>query len=295
MTVANQGGLAVVTGAAGGLGASFAHQLAERGYHLLLADRRPAQLEQVCSDIAAKYGVSVEPYPIDLCKRDEVERLAERLEQMEVALLVNNAGFGTVDYFADTDVNYLVGQADVHIVAPTYFTRAVLPGMLERNSGHIINVSSLGGWFRAAGNVQYGCTKHYLATFSMSLHDELRGTNVHVQALCPGFVRTEFHGAETMKAYQLRGNPPAAHLWMTADEVVACSLRKLGSKQVLVTPGFGYSIIAKLAQLPLLRPLFRWITRVPRVIVPRQAPAASASPPAIEHRAEPVFSVVKRA
>ncbi len=98
MKIASQRGLAVVTGAAGGLGSAFAHQLAERGYRLLLVDRRQAQLEQVCEAIAARHGGSAEPYAVDLCKREEVEQLAKRLEQMaDVELLVNNSGFGTVD------------------------------------------------------------------------------------------------------------------------------------------------------------------------------------------------------
>ena len=144
MKIASQGGLAVVTGAAGGLGASFAKKLAERGYRLLLVDRRPEELKQVCQSLAAQHGVSAVPCVIDLCKRKQVERLAKRLEQMaDVELLVNNAGFGTADYFVDTDASYLVGMVDVHVVAPTILTQAVLPGMIDRNRGGIINVSSL--------------------------------------------------------------------------------------------------------------------------------------------------------
>lgn len=288
MKNATENGLAVVTGAAGGLGAAFAHQLAERGYRLLLVDRRPAPLQQVCEEIAAKHGTESVAHVADLCNRLEVHQLAERLSQLpDVTLLVNNAGFGTVDYFVDTDINFLVGQADLHVVTPTILTRAVLPGMLERNRGNIINVTSIGAWFHSAGNVQYGATKSFLASLSLSLQDELRGTNVRVQALCPGFVRTEFHAAESMQAYQHR-SAPAAHLWMTADEVVTCSLRKLGSKKVLVTPGFGYSLVCRFAQMPFLRGLFQWIARKPRVSVQKPASEKESSPAA-------VFSVPKRA
>src|SRR5438128_422797 len=100
MKIAPRSGLAVVTGAAAGLGASFSQKLAERGYRLLLVDRRPKELDQVCHSLADQYGPTVEPYAADLCQRDEVERLAKRLMQSaDVELLVNNAGFGTVDYF----------------------------------------------------------------------------------------------------------------------------------------------------------------------------------------------------
>ena len=293
----SQRGWAVVTGAAGGLGSAFARQLAERGYQLLLVDRRQEQLEKVSVALAESHGVAAEALAVDFCQRGEVERLGRQLAALpNLELLVNNAGFGTVDYFADTDVNYLVGQVDVHIVAPTILTRAVLPGMLERNRGNIINLSSVGGWFHSAGNVQYGATKNYLAVFSQSLEQELRDTNVHVQALCPGFVRTEFHAADCMKAYQAR-KPHAAHLWMTPDEVVAYSLKKLNSKQVIVIPGIGYRLIGRLARMPLFQSLFSWITRAPR-FAPSQTPSPTqpaSQPKPTEAYAEPPFSVAKRA
>ncbi|WP_254510526.1 SDR family NAD(P)-dependent oxidoreductase [Anatilimnocola floriformis] len=280
MTVTSPG-LAVVTGAAGGLGAAFARQLAERGYQLFLIDRRQAELEKVCVALATQFGTQAEACAVDLCNRSEVEHLAERLAKLDVALLVNNAGYGTVDYFVDTDPKYLVGQADLHVVTPTVLCRAVLPGMHERKSGHIINVSSLGGWFNAAGNVQYGATKNFLATFSLSLDQELRGTNVRVQALCPGFVKTEFHAAECMEAYRQRKKSPAAHLWMTADEVVTYALNKLRSKQVLVIPGIGYRIVGRFAQMPFLRSFFQWVTNSPRCAV-KSVPAVAPIAPAID-------------
>ena len=144
MKIARESGLAVVTGAAGGLGSSFASQLAQRGYRLILVDRRQEQLAQLCESISARHGAVAEAWAVDFCQRDEVQRLAKRLEQAaDLQLLVNNAGFGTFDYFVDTDIRYLVDMVDVHVVAPVILTRAVLPGMIERKGGAIINVSSL--------------------------------------------------------------------------------------------------------------------------------------------------------
>src|SRR5215207_3348026 len=98
MKIASEGGLAVVTGGAGGLGSAFANQLAERGYRLLLVDRRPQQLARICQSIESRYGITAEPWVADLCRRDEVDLLAKRLAQMpDLELLVNNAGFGTID------------------------------------------------------------------------------------------------------------------------------------------------------------------------------------------------------
>jgi short-subunit dehydrogenase len=273
MTV-SQVGLAVITGAAGGLGSSFAHKLAERGHRLLLVDRRQKQLEQVCASVTARHGALAEPWAADLCNRDDVEGLAKRLDQLgDVELLVNNAGFGTFDYFVDTDANYLVNMALVHVVAPTILTRAVLKGMIERDRGAVINVASVSAWFQSACNVQYSSTKCYLAAFSLALAQELRGTNVRVQALCPGFIRTEFHEAESMKGFNVRCTPPG-HLWMSADDVAGCSLRQLTGRRVIVIPGFGYGILGRLAQMPMLQPLMQWATRAPRVPQSARQPTA---------------------
>jgi short-subunit dehydrogenase len=276
-------GLAVITGAAGGLGSSFARKLAERGYRLLLVDRRPEPLEHLCYSLADQQGASAEPYAADLCQREEVERLAKRLQMEAVGLLVNNAGFGAVDYFVDTEASYLVGMVDLHVVAPTILTRAVLPGMIERNSGAIINVSSVAAWFQCTANVQYGSTKNYLAVFSQALEHELRGTNVRVQALCPGYVRTEFHEAESMRAFRLRRSP-SANVWMSPDRVVDCSLRRLGRRKVIVIPGVRNRIVGRLAQMPVLQPLMQRLGWRPQL---GPCPAQTESSRAPSRRASP--------
>src|SRR5690242_13338898 len=148
----SSGDLAVVTGAAGGLGSAFANQLAARGYRLLLVDRRKEQLERVCNEVSARHGIAVEPWIADLCTRQEVERLAARLQQAaDVGVLVNNAGFGSANYFVDTDVEHLIDMVDLHVAAPVLLIRAVLPGMIDRNCGAIINVSSVAAWLQNTG------------------------------------------------------------------------------------------------------------------------------------------------
>jgi len=281
MKIASDGGLAVVTGGAGGLGSTFAKQLAARGYRLLLVDRRPEPLERACEAIHERYGIAVEPWVADLCQREEVVRLAQALGQMpDVEMIVNNAGFGTIDYFADTDMKYVADMVDVHVATPVILTRAVLPGMISRNRGAIINVSSMAAWFQSAGNVHYGATKNFLAVFSQSLHRELRGTNVRVQALCPGFIRTEFHDAESMNGFHLRC-APASHLWMTAEEVVTCSLSRFG-RQVVVVPGFWYRILARLARMPVLQPLMQRLVEVPRGPSPAEKAGSSVAPDLVQ-------------
>jgi short-subunit dehydrogenase len=259
----SQGGLAVVTGAAGGLGSCFAEKLAQRGYRLLLVDRREQQLQQICEAIQARYRVDAEACALDLCQRDEVESLAQRLNQMtDLELLVNNAGFGTLEYFVDIEVDRHLDMIHLHVQTPVILTHAVLPKMIERDRGAIINVSSLSAWFHTAGNVQYASTKTYLAVFSQALAQELRGTRVRVQALCPGFVRTEFHDADGMKGFDPRQVP--RRFWMSAEDVVDCSLQRLGGKQVIVFPGLRYRLLGRLMQMPLFQPF------VQRLATPRR-------------------------
>ena len=286
MKKAAEGALAVVTGAAGGLGSCFATKLAERGFRLLLVDRREPQLRQHCEALAARFGVVAEPYAVDLCKREELESLAQRLSQMpDLELLVNNAGFGTTDYFVDIEASQHVDMIHLHVLTPTLLTRAVLPGMLERDRGAIINVSSLGAWSHSAGNVQYSATKTYLAVFSQTLNEELVGTNVRVQALCPGFVRTEFHAADGMKDFDAQGVP--AHMWMSAEFVVECSLRKLTGRRVIVFPGLRYRLLGRLMQMPLFQPFVRRMTsfkRPPKQQRVNRSTTARPAPPAAENR-----------
>lgn len=275
-------GVAVVTGGAGGLGQSFARKLAMRGHRILLVDRREPELRDVCNAITAEYGVTVEPYLADLCIREQVERLAERLKQTpDVELLVNNAGFGTLNHFIDTDPNLVVGMVDLHVVAPMLLSHAVLPGMIARDRGGIINVSSVSAWFQSAGNSHYGSTKICLAAFTATLNEELRGTNVRVQALCPGFVRTQFHDAEAMKEFKRYS--PTSRLWAAADDVVDFSLRRLSGRRVIVIPGLSYWAVGRLAQMPLLQPLMRRFANVPRF--------SSTSVPATKPRVGPVVGV----
>lgn len=262
-TMSRSRGVVVITGAAGGIGSAFARKLAALGHRLLLVDRRQEPLDHLCQSLVTAFGISAEPFVADFSQRDDTDKLVKLVGQIsDVDLLINNAGFGTLDYFVDADPELLRSMVDVHVVAPMMLSRAVLPRMLERNAGGIINVSSVSAWFQSAGNTHYGSTKICLAAFTVSLSEELRGTQVRVQALCPGFVRTQFHEADSMKGFNRLA--PSARMWASADDVVDCSLRRLSRGQVVVIPGYGYRFIGRLAQMPLLQPLMRRITRVSR-------------------------------
>jgi short-subunit dehydrogenase len=250
----------VITGASSGIGATFARKLAQRGFDLLLVARRKDRLDQLAVDLTSSHRVRADICVANLADWPAVERLACHVAELpEIELLVNNAGFGTMGYFAETDVQPQLDMIRVHVLAAVRLARAVLPGMIARDRGGIINVSSIGAWIPCAGNAQYAATKTYLNTFSEALADELRGTGVRVQALCPGFTYTEFHDAESMEGFDR--SMIAEHLWMSAEDVVDYSLRKLPGGRLIVIPGWRNRLLALLMRTWWLKPILRTAAR----------------------------------
>jgi short-subunit dehydrogenase len=231
----------VITGASSGMGAVFARKLAARGYNLLLAARRMERLEQLQSDLERAHHVRVEPFCADLADDVQLEDFAKRLEsEGPIDLLVNNAGFGTKGCFHTTDYARQVEMHKLHVMAPLRLTRAVLPAMIERQAGAIINVASVAGFFRSSGSVSYCATKGWMIDFSEGLRVELDtlGSPVNVQALCPGFTYTEFHDVMGSDRDRI-----PKQLWMPAEFVVEESLKALGKRKLIVIPGWRYKLV----------------------------------------------------
>jgi short-subunit dehydrogenase len=226
--------VALITGASSGIGAEYARQAAVRGYDLLLVARRKERLDALTGEILKRYPErSVNSFIADLTLSLELESLASYINGIhDLALLVNNAGFGTVGKFADIDAQRQIDMIHVHILASVRLIHSALPGMMKRGKGNIINVSSVGSFFPLPGNVNYCATKTYLNTFSEALHYELKGTGVRVQALCPGFTHTEFH--ESLKQ-DISSLP--RFMWMPVDKIVRTSLEEMERGHVIVAPG----------------------------------------------------------
>jgi short-subunit dehydrogenase len=260
MSTGKQSKTAVVTGAAGGLGACFAKKLAEQGYSLLLTDRCPEQIEQLRKDLAATNDIRIETCATDLANDEELESLARRLSEIpDLELLINNAGFATMGHFAEVDVRLQMDMIRVHVMAPTRLARAVLPGMLARDRGAIVNVSSLGAWLPQEGHVQYSSTKACLVVFSQALREELAGTHVQVQVLCPGFVRSGFHESETMAGFDKSHVPKG--LWTTPELVVDYSLKSLRRNRLVAIPGWKNRLLALAMRAIVLKPLANAVMR----------------------------------
>lgn len=235
---------ALITGASGGLGASFARELAARGHDVVLVARRRERLEALAAELHKIHPVTAEVLVADLATEAGVERVELCITEMDALdMLINNAGFGIAGRFAETDLSRHVDIIRVHVLASVRLCRAALPGMIARGSGAIINVASLAAFIPLTGNVTYGATKACVVAFSERLHAELASTGVKVQALCPGYTHTEFHDAPEFAA--------AARIpdfvWMSAEDVVAASLRALERNRVVCIPGINNRLFGLVA------------------------------------------------
>ncbi|WP_433800679.1 SDR family NAD(P)-dependent oxidoreductase [Actinomycetospora sp. CA-084318] len=230
---------ALVTGASSGLGTEFAVQLSAAGYALVLVARDEDRLRA----LADRLG-NAEVLVADLADpqaRHAVEaRLAD--ETRPVDLLVNNAGYGTAGEFVETDLDVLAANHEVNVTTVLRLTRVALPGMIARGRGGVLNVSSVAGFLPGRGSV-YGAGKAYVTMLSQNLAGVLAGTGVHVMALCPGFVKTEFH----QRFGQARTGP--AFAWMDADYVVRTALADFERGRPVSVPHPLYKAIVLASRL----------------------------------------------
>lgn len=249
---------ALITGATAGIGNAYAELLAKQGFDLVLVARDLPRLNQVAKRLSKTYKIKVETLKADLTKPAQLARVEKRISNISkpIEVLVNNAGFGIKESFIDTQIKKEQELLDVLVTAPLRLTHAVLPGMIKRNNGTIVNVSSVASWI--AGGT-YSAAKSYLTVFTEYLHTELKDTNVNISALCPGFTKTEFHQRGKMR---MSGLPN--FMWLTVDQVVAQSWKYAKAGKVICIPGWQYlilSTVARIAPRPLVRKLGMGVRR----------------------------------
>jgi len=233
---------ALVTGASAGIGAEFCRQLAARCDVIVAVARRGEPLLELARELGDR--VELRCLQADLASIEGVAATMEAIRQQgPVRYLVNNAGFGTFGNFETLPIDSQRAMVSLHIDATITLCRAAIPFMRELGGGAIINVSSLGAFVPGKGIAVYGATKAFLIHYCEALQAELAGAGIEVQALCPGFTRTEFHDAMAGQRFDRQRIPE--QMWMTAAEVVAASLAALGSGQVVVVPGADNQAIAR--------------------------------------------------
>ncbi|MBG0830985.1 SDR family oxidoreductase [Planomonospora sp. ID67723] len=231
---------ALITGATAGIGAAFARRLAADGFSLVLVARDEKRLASSAEDLRLRYGVPVETLPADLTSDDGLTAVERRLRE-GVDLLVNNAGFGHPGAFLDVPVADELRMLKLHCEAVLRLSLAALPGMKERDRGAVVNVASVAAFFTRG---TYSASKAWVVNFSESTAAELAGSRVRVMALCPGFVRTEFHDRASMDVSGIPG-----FLWLSADKVVDEAMRDLALGRWVSIPDLRYKAIVAAGRL----------------------------------------------
>jgi short-subunit dehydrogenase len=242
---------ALITGASAGIGEAFADVFAAAGFDLVIAARREDRLRQVASRIEAQHGVRVHVIVSDLGARDGAARLCEALAArgIHVDALVNNAGYGVPGSYVASGWSRHDEFLQVMVTAVCELTHRLLPPMIERGYGRIINVASLAGLVPApAGHTLYGAAKAFLIKFSEALAHEVRGHGVHVTAVCPGFTLSEFHDVTGTRA-QVQRLPRWA--WMSAPDVARQGFdASAAGLPIYVTGGLNRAIATLVRVLP---------------------------------------------
>jgi hypothetical protein len=224
-------GVALVTGASSGIGAALARRLARDGMPLVLTARRLDRLETLARELEARHHVPVTVVSNDLGRPDGPAALVEELDRrgIEVEWLVNNAGFGTAGSFHGLPVERELEEIRVNVRAPVALTGRLLPAMVRRGRGVVMNVASVAAFGPMPYSAIYAATKAFVLSFSEALMVELADTGVRVVCVCPGFTRTEFQE----KANVDTGMVPAM-AWMSAETVADQAVRAAAKSGVLV-------------------------------------------------------------
>lgn len=250
---------AIVTGASSGIGRALALEFAAHGFNVLLIARNQAALAQVAEECARNSGVETEVIPTDLSDPDSLDRLncslASSGRQFEV--LVNNAGFGLHGDFASTDLQQNLQLVNVQLAAALTLTRAVLPGMISRRSGRILNVASVYSFSPVPFQSVYAACKAFLLSFSSALQNELRETGVTVTAFCPGATQTEFRSRAGIR----QKRPDSG---MTAESAARIAYIETMRGKHIVVPGWINRIFVLLTQVvpdSVVPSLIRFINR----------------------------------
>ena len=221
--------VALVTGASAGLGTEFARQLAKRGHHLVLVARRKDRLDALAKELGNARAIEM-----DLSRPGAAAQLMADVKANDehVEILVNNAGFGLIGRFSDTDANRLREMVDLNVSTLMDLCRAVSPQMIERGSGSILNVASTAGFQPGPKMAVYFATKAFVLSFTEALHEELKTNGIKVSCFCPGPTRTEFGDVAGFS-----GNRMFDWVAMDAKEAVEVGLKGLGANKAVVVPG----------------------------------------------------------
>lgn len=253
---------ALITGASAGIGREFARQLASRARTIVLVARREQRLGELRDELKNRNAqLNVQTRVVDLCDKTQINGLIGWLDQnkIEIDFLINNAGVGDYGSVATSPTHRNDEMLQVNIVALTTLTRALIPQMISRRRGAILNVSSSAGFLPIPGMAVYAATKSYVNSLTESLRAELRGTGVSATALCPGPVHTEFGDVAKRPGGKPETGPE--FIYVSAEQTVRDALAAVEADKPLVIPGAFMKLgifLARITPLPVMRLAWRF-------------------------------------
>jgi uncharacterized protein len=231
----------LITGASTGIGLEFAKLFAQDHYRLILTARQEQRLNDLAAQLQQAHGVAVAVHALDLVNAAAPDQLFTAVERAAtpVDVLINNAGFGTFGFFAESDLRTQLDMIQLNVTALTHLTRLFLPGMLQRRQGRILNVASTAAFQPGPLMAVYYATKAYVLSFSEALANEVVGSGVTVSVLCPGPTTTEFQERAGMNGSGLMRLP-----FMDARAVARIGYRGLFRNRTVIVPGFRNKLLA---------------------------------------------------
>ena len=231
----------LVTGASSGIGSELAKCFAAEGCRLVLVSRKADALETLATELRKDHKIQAQVFTADLARPETPVRLAARLDHVgiRVDVLVNNAGFGAQGPFAQLDLQRQLDMVQVNVTAVMHLTGLLLPGMLKRRHGGILNVASTAAFQPGPGMAVYYATKAFVLSFTEAIAEELAGTGITVSALCPGPTTTNFG-----KAAGGHFRPIAHKVAMSAEAVARIGHRAFRRGQVVAVTGLRNEILA---------------------------------------------------
>jgi short-subunit dehydrogenase len=251
--------VALVTGASAGIGRELAHLLAREGHDLVLVARREPELTALAGELKERYGADSRVITSDLSKARAALGIVKELgPSTQVDVLVNNAGFGGHGAFYERDRDAELRMIAVNITALTDLTRLLLPGMVERKRGRVLNVASTAAFQPGPFMAVYFASKAYVLSFSQAIAEELAGTGVTVTTLCPGVTETEFQAVAGVEDVPLTKGP----LSMTARAVAEAAHKGMTSGKLVVIPGVHNKVGAQATRVAPRRLMLKVVRRL---------------------------------
>jgi short-subunit dehydrogenase len=239
---------ALITGASSGIGTAFARLLAAEGCNLVLTARREDRLQSLAKELTSAHGVEAHVLPADLADPGTPVRLHQSIKDLgiEIDILVNNAGYGFAGTIHEQPLQDIHDFLQVLLRSWVDLVRLLSPGMVERGHGRIINVASIASYLSVTSGSLYGPVKACILQYSRTLHLDLADRGVHVTALCPGYVRTEFFEAHG-SAERVRRVP--GFMWLEADRVARAAWNSVERGRAVCVPGLLYKVLIRLVPL----------------------------------------------